>query len=167
MSSVVDRIRERGNRLLDSAIRRLVLDLTVLTKWTNLTPVPPICNHLSRYRISSQERFATPQTRPPPLIHTPRPLHVPSSITRALPQPLRKPNDPRRPIRMFCPLPQLSIVLLLHLDFEKPLLGRTPDFDQREVPGVLGVDEDVEEHAVWFVGAGGPDGAMALFPLRD
>lgn len=68
---------------------------------------------------------------------------------------------------MFRPLPELSIVLLLHLNFQKPLLSRAPDFNQCKMPWVVGVGEDVEEQAVWFEGAGGPDGAVALFPLRD
>lgn len=33
------------------------------------------------------------------------------------------------------------------------------------MPRVVGIGEDVEEKAVWFVGAGGPDGAVEGFPF--
>lgn len=35
------------------------------------------------------------------------------------------------------------------------------------MPGVFGVDEDVEEQAVGFEGAGGPDGAVGGLPLGN
>jgi hypothetical protein len=64
-------------------------------------------------------------------------------------------------------LPKLAVIVLRHLNFQKPLLGSFPDFDQCEVSDVFRVGEDVEQQAVRFVGAGGPDGAVALFPLLD
>jgi hypothetical protein len=68
---------------------------------------------------------------------------------------------------MLRPVPKLGIVVLRHLHLQKPLLGGSPDFDQSEVPTVFGVFEDVEEQAVWFAGAGCPDGTVGVFPLGD
>lgn len=35
------------------------------------------------------------------------------------------------------------------------------------MPRVVGIGEDVEEKAVWFVGAGCPDKAVGRFPLGN
>ena len=66
--------------------------------------------------------------------------------------------------------PQLSVILLLYLQFQKPLFSGNPDFDQCEVARVFGVDEEVEEvveETVWLEGAGGSVVAVSGFPVGD
>lgn len=64
-------------------------------------------------------------------------------------------------------LPELVVVAFRHLLFQEPLLGGVPHFHQREMSAILWIFEDVKQDAFWFFGTGGPDRAVAFFPLFD
>lgn len=128
--------------------------LTSFNFQTTLTPYAASAIHLS----------TTPRTNLP-LIHLHPLPQIPLSKNTALPKPLKELDLPILRIRPFRLLPERLIIRLRHLLRHEPVQILTPDFDEAEFAGLLGVLEDVEEEAFGFFGAGGPDGAVGGEPV--